>query len=271
MSFIHSRKHPRTSALSQPILSSAAAAALVALALPVSAQTPPTAGTLREVQVQSTTESEYKPTQSSSPKLTQPLLDTPQTITVIKKEVLRDQGATTLTEALRNTPGITFQMGENGNTATGDSVYLRGYDAQGSIFVDGIRDVGSISRDVFNIEQIEVVKGPAGADIGRGSPTGYINLQSKVPFADNYFGASASVGSGSQKRTTADLNRKLNEDGSASFRLNLMAQNSGVVDRDEVKNRGWGIAPSLALGLGTSTRTYLSYLHMNQRNTPDGG
>ncbi|KQP35716.1 catecholate siderophore receptor Fiu [Pseudorhodoferax sp. Leaf274] len=265
MSYITSRKHPRAS--------SAAAATLVAIALPVAAQNTPanTAGTLREVQVQSTTETEYKPERVSSPKFTQPLVDTPQTVTVIRKEVLRDQAATTLTDALRNTPGITLQMGENGNTATGDAVYLRGFDAQGSIFVDGIRDVGTITRDMFNIEQVEVVKGPAGTDIGRGSPNGYINLQSKVPFAENDANATVSLGSGSLKRSTLDLNRKLNESGSAAFRLNLMAQDSGVVDRDEVKNKGWGFAPSLALGLGTPTRTYFSYLHMNRRNRPDGG
>lgn len=262
MSYIISRRHPRAG--------SAAAATLVAMAaLPVAAQT--TSGILREVQVQSTAESEYKAERASSPKLTQPLVDTPQTITVIKKEVLRDQAATTLTDALRNTPGITLQMGENGNTATGDAVYLRGFDAQGSIFVDGIRDVGSITRDMFNIEQVEVVKGPAGTDIGRGSPNGYINLQSKVPFAENDANATVSLGSGSHKRSTLDLNRKLNEAGTAAFRLNLMAQDSGVVDRDEVKNKGWGFAPSLALGLGTPTRTYFSYLHMNRRNRPDGG
>lgn len=264
MSYIVSRKHPHAG--------SAAAAALVAItALPVGAQTAPSAGTLREVQVQSSAEAEYKPERASSPKFTQPLVDTPQTITVIKKEVLRDQAATTLTDALRNTPGITLQMGENGNTATGDAVYMRGFDAQGSIFVDGIRDVGTITRDMFNIEQVEVVKGPAGADIGRGSPNGYINLQSKLPFAENDANATVSLGSGSLKRSTLDLNRKLNEAGTAAFRLNLMAQDSGVVDRDEVKNKGWGFAPSLALGLGTPTRTYFSYLHMNRRNRPDGG
>lgn len=264
MSYITSRKHVRAG--------HAAAATLAALALPVAAQSPaPSAGTLREVQVQSTAEVPYKPERASSPKYTQPLVDTPQTITVIRKEVLQDQAATTLSDALRNTPGITLQMGENGNTATGDAVYMRGFDTQGSIFVDGIRDVGSITRDMFNIEQVEVIKGPAGADIGRGSPTGYINLQSKVPFSDNAVAGDVSIGSGSHKRATADLNRRLNADGSAALRLNLMAQHSGVVDRDMVKNRGWGFAPSLALGLNSPTRAYFSYLHVNRRNRPDGG
>lgn len=268
MAYIKSRKHAVGRAPS-PQLTGAAAATLIAISMPVAAQTS-TATTLREVKIEATADS-YKPETSSSPKFTQPLVDTPQTITVIKKEVLQDQGATTLTEALRNTPGITFQMGENGNTSTGDAVFMRGFDTSGSIFVDGIRDVGTVSRDMFNIEQVEVVKGPAGADIGRGSPTGYINLVSKVPTAENFFAGSVSLGSASQKRATVDLNRALNETGSVAFRLNAMAQDGGVSGRDLVENNRWGIAPSLAIGLGTPTRIYLSYLHMDQKNRPDGG
>lgn len=268
MAYIKSRKHAVGRAPS-PQLTGAAAATLIAISMPVAAQIS-TANTLREVKIEATADS-YKPEASSSPKFTQPLVDTPQTITVIKKEVLQDQGATTLTEALRNTPGITFQMGENGNTSTGDAVFMRGFDTSGSIFVDGIRDVGTVSRDMFNIEQVEVVKGPAGADIGRGSPTGYINLVSKVPAAENFFAGSVSLGSASQKRATVDLNRALNETGSVAFRLNAMAQDGGVPGRDLVENNRWGIAPSLAIGLGTPTRIYLSYLHMDQKNRPDGG
>src|SRR5207344_771471 len=104
----------------------------------------------------------YKADTVSSPKFTQPLVDTPQTITVIKHEVLEQQGPTSLSEALRNTPGITLQLGENGNTQTGDSVYMRGFDTSASIFVDGVRDLGSITRDTFNIDSVEVVKGPSG-------------------------------------------------------------------------------------------------------------
>ena len=116
----------------------------------------------------------------SSPKFTQPLLDTTQTINVIGSDLFNEQGATTLTEALRNSPGVgTFYAGENGNTSTGDAIYMRGFDTSGSIFVDGVRDLGSISRDVFNIEQIEVAKGPAGSDNGRSAPTGAINLVTK--------------------------------------------------------------------------------------------
>ena len=86
-----------------------------------------------------------------------------------------------MSQALRNTPGVTFLLGENGNTATGDSIFMRGFDTQGSIFIDGIRDLGTVSRDTFNTEQVEVAKGPAGPDYGRSAASGYVNLASKVP------------------------------------------------------------------------------------------
>ena len=130
----------------------------------------------------------------SSPKFTQDLLDTPQTIAVVSQEVLKQQGATTLSQALRNTPGVTFLLGENGNTATGDSIFMRGFDTQGSIFVDGIRDLGTVSRDTFNTEQVEIAKGPAGPDYGRSAASGYVNLASKVPTADSFASGSASYG-----------------------------------------------------------------------------
>lgn len=268
MAYIKSRKHPVARAV-QPLGTAAAAATLVALSLPAAAQSTGSS-TLPEVQVRESAES-FKADTLSSPKFTQPLVDTPQTITVIKKEVLQEQGATTLTEALRNTPGITFQMGENGNTSTGDAVFLRGYDASGSIFMDGARDVGTYTRDMYNIESVEVVKGPTSADIGRSAPTGYINLVSKVPQATNFFAGSASFGSGDQKRVTADLNRALNTEGTMAFRINAMVQDSGVPGRDWVKNKSWGIAPSLAFGLNTPTRVILQHQHLEQRNRPDGG
>ena len=279
MAYIRSRKHPVARATSSYSLSgAAAAAALVALALPATAQTQapatPTASssTLREIKVEGTADT-YKADKVASPKYTQPLVDTPQTITVIKKEVLQEQGAFTLTEALRNTPGITLQLGENGNTQSGDSISMRGFDTQGSIYVDNIRDLGTFTRDMFNIEQVEVIKGPTGADVGRAAAGGYINLSSKTPQAENFFNSSASYGSASRYRLTADLNRTLNvgPEGSSAVRLNVMKQDGGVPGRNIVENSSYGFAPSIAFGLNTPTRTYLSFLHTKQKNIPDGG
>ncbi|MEJ8853818.1 catecholate siderophore receptor Fiu [Variovorax robiniae] len=271
MAYIKSRKHAVARAV--PPLGSVAAATLVALASPAGAQT--TAGTLKEIQVQGTANpADYKTDTSANPKFTAPLLDTPQTVQVIKEQILREQGATTLTEALRNTPGAgAFYLGENGNTSTGDAIYLRGFDTSSSIFVDGIRDLGSVSRDVFNIEQIEVVKGAASADIGRTAPTGYINMITKKPQKEDSFYGSLGFGSANYKRGSIDWNKSLSgENGiGASFRLNAFALDADVAGRDEVKSKRWGIAPSLAFGLNSPTRVYLDYVHIDQNNIPDGG
>lgn len=273
MAHIKSRKHPIGRRLN-----CSAAVALTVLALPgavyaqQSSDVAKKAETLPQITVQGASPDNYKADTVASPKFTQPLVDTPQTISVIKKELLQQQGATSLTEALRNTPGISLQLGENGNTQTGDAIFMRGFDTSGSIFVDGIRDLGSISRDTFNLEQIEVVKGPSGSDNGRGASSGYVNLVSKNAQLDDFNNASVTVGTHDRQRVTADLNHKLDIGipGSA-FRLNLLAQDYDVPGRNEVNNKRFGIAPSLSFGLGTSTRTTLNYLHMEQRNTPDGG
>jgi catecholate siderophore receptor len=121
----------------------------------------------------------------SSPKFTAPLRDTPQTVVVIQSEVYLQQGAASLSDVLRNTSGITFAAGEGGNAnaTSGDSFYMRGFDTTNNIFVDGVRDVGAYSRDVYNIEQVEVAKGPAGTDIGRGgAPSSRNNTQSRTTF-----------------------------------------------------------------------------------------
>ncbi|MBV7538230.1 catecholate siderophore receptor Fiu [Duganella sp. sic0402] len=272
---IKSRKHAQTR------FNQHMSAALAAMLLPVAAHAAEAAApeadqakpqTLKEVQVNANRENDFKAERASSAKYTEKLVDTAQTLTVIKKELIEQQGATTLTEALRNTPGVgAFFLGENGTTNTGDTIYMRGFDASSSIYVDGARDVGSISRDVFNIEQIDVLKGPAGTDNGRSSPTGSINLVSKQPSLENAYQASATVGSGKQRRATADINTVINAESGTAFRLNLLEQDSGSAARDEVKNKRWGVAPSLGFGLNGPTRVYLNYLHVDQNNVPDGG
>ncbi|MYN27758.1 catecholate siderophore receptor Fiu [Duganella levis] len=277
MAMIKSRKHAQTrfnqhmsAALAAMLLPVAAHAVEAAAPSDTDAQAKPQ--TMQEVQVNAARENDYKAERASSAKYTEKLVDTAQTLTVIKKELIEQQGATTLTEALRNTPGVgAFFLGENGSTNTGDAIYMRGFDASGSIYVDGVRDVGSIARDTFNIEQIDVLKGPAGTDNGRSSPTGSINLVTKQPLLENAYQASVTGGSGKQKRGTADINTVIDADSGTAFRLNVLDQDSGNPARDVVKNKRWAIAPSLAYGLNSPTRVYLDLLHVKQNNIPDGG
>ena len=271
MSYIKRRKHaaPTTLALvaAGMALSPLAASAQDAIGGPSADDQTRTLG---KVEVVGEAPKRYTSDRVASPKFTQPLVDTTQTIQVIGADLFNEQGATSLTEALRNSPGVgTFYAGENGNTTTGDTIYMRGFDSSSSIFVDGVRDLGSVSRDVFNLEQIEVAKGPAGTDNGRTAPTGAINLVSKQAFAEDAASAMVTIGTDSQRRATADWNHVLGEN--SAIRLNLMAQDSGVPGRDVVENKRWGLAPSLAFGLGTATRVHLNLLHIQQNNIPDGG
>ncbi|HEY4294110.1 catecholate siderophore receptor Fiu [Luteibacter sp.] len=277
MACIKSRKH------AVPAARTVGAAVLLTLAhgaaatdVPADIAAPPQQARVNDAQalpgmkIEAARSADYRVDKVSSPKFTQPLLDTTQTIQVISKELIQQQGASNLTEALRNSPGVgTFYVGENGATSTGDAIYMRGFDTSNSIFVDGARDTGAVSRDIFNIEQVEVTKGPDGTEYGRTAPTGAINMVSKQPVLGNGVSGSVQYGSGQRQRATADWNQAL--DGDKAFRLNVMGQDSGAYGRDRVKNDRWGIAPSLAFGLGTPTRVYLDYLHIKQNNRPDGG
>jgi catecholate siderophore receptor len=209
----------------------------------------------------------------SSPRYTEPLRDLPQTITVIPKEVIAQQGATSLTDALRNVPGLTIAAGEGG-TPAGDNLTLRGNSARNDIFVDGVRDLNPQTRDPFNLEQIEVTKGPTSAVSGRGSAGGTINLISKAPNLGKIVGGSFAFGNANTRRFAADLNTSLQRLGlgeRTGFRLNLLKHDAGVPGRDVIKNDRWGIAPSLAFGLGTPTRLTLSYYKLKQDNISDYG
>lgn len=261
MAFIRSRKHAPSRYLGA---GTAGTTLLIALGAPLAAMAQ---STLQEIRVEAAPD-EFKADSSASPKFTAPLLDTPKSVTVIPQEVMRQINATTLTEALRSTPGITFGAGEGGNPV-GDRPFLRGYDSQASTFVDGLRDIAPSTREVFNLEQIEVVKGPDSASGGRGGAGGTINLYTKTPKAENFFSGSLGLGTDRYRRATIDLNRTFGESG--AFRLNAMGFDADVPGRDGPSNRRWGIAPSVSWGLNTPTRVTLSYFHMQTNDVPDGG
>lgn len=263
---IRSRKHHKTCHLATLI-----AAAIPSMAMAAQDDASQAQLSLPGTSVTSTAEREvpYKATRSANTKMTEDLLDTPKTVQVIKKEVLREQGANSLMEALRNTPGITMQLGENGNTSAGDTFMMRGFSTQNSTFVDGVRDLGAVSRDVFNLEQVEVVKGAAGSDIGRGASSGYINLVSKLPTLEDAISGTLGYGTADKSNLTADINQSMSDN--SALRLNLMRRDGGVDGRDSVENSSYGVAPALAFGLETDTRLYLYSQHVRQNNIPDGG
>ena len=211
---------------------------------------------------------DYKVEKASSPKYTAPLIDTPRSVTVIPQQVLKDTNALTLQDALRTVPGITFGAGEGGNPQ-GDRPFIRGFDSQSDTYLDGVRDTGAQTREIFAVESVEVSKGPNSAVGGRGAAGGSINLVSKKAHLGNSFDGGFTWGSDQTQRYTLDGNYQFSD--TAAGRLNLMSHESNVAGRDKVDFDRWGIAPSLAFGLGTDTRVNLDYYHMESNDLPDSG
>ena len=224
---------------------------------------------LAHVRVKAERLKDYSADKPASGKFTRALVDTPQTIAIFNHALLQEQKAATLTQALQNSPGVsTFFAGENATSTTGDTIYMRGFDSSSSIFVDGIRDIGAITRDMFNTEQVEITKGPSGPDYGRTAPAGAINLVTKQPFLQNKQTINLSYGSAVQRRVTGDMNTVLGRD--AALRLNVVGQHSGVPGRDFIKNRHWGVATAVGFGLDTATSLLFDLAHVQQNNIPDG-
>jgi catecholate siderophore receptor len=194
-------------------------------------------------------------------------LDTPQSLTVVTEKLMQEQGNTRLEDALKNVPGITLNSGEG--AARGDTVNLRGFSAFNDFFLDGIRDAAVYTRDSFNLQSVEVVKGPSATLFGRGSTGGAINQVSKAPFLEAADVVTANLGTNSLYRVTGDVNQPIAD--TSAVRMNVMGESSQVADRDYVRNRRWGFAPSASFGIGTPDTLTLAYLHQQENNVPDTG
>lgn len=194
-------------------------------------------------------------------------LDVPQSLTVVSEKLMTEQASTRLEDALKNVPGITLNSGEG--AARGDTVNLRGFSAFNDFFLDGIRDAAVYTRDSFNLQSVEVVKGPSATLFGRGSTGGAINQVSKAPFLDPVDVVTANLGTNDLYRMTADINQPIAP--ASALRVNVMGESSHVADRDLVLNRRWGFAPSASFGIGTPDTLTLAYLHQQENNRSDTG
>lgn len=209
---------------------------------------------------------------SASSKYVAPLLDTPQTITVVSPKVIQEQQALSLRQVLSNVSGITFNAGEGGG-GSGDSINIRGFSANSNIQIDGLRDSAQTSRtDTFNVEQVEVIKGPNSVFGGAGTTGGSINIISKQPQDQAFTRLGGSIGTDNYYRLTLDTNQPLEGVGdNSAVRLNLMGHQNDVAGREEIDRERWGIAPSLRLGFNESTSLTLSAFHQVDDNLPDYG
>ncbi len=210
----------------------------------------------------------YKVDEAQSPKFTAPLLDTPKSVTVITREVMEERGTPSLQDVMRTIPGITLGQGEGGSP-NGDRPSIRGFQSDANVTLDGMRLGGMQNSDSFNLDSIEVIKGPSSAYGGRGSAGGSVNMVSKTAKASNFQEGSVTFGTDMTKRVTGDVNYSVNND--VAVRLNAMYHDADVAGRDEVTVNRWGVAPTITLGMNSPTKAIISFYHMQSDDIPDYG
>ncbi|WP_233583336.1 TonB-dependent siderophore receptor [Corallococcus sp. CA053C] len=211
--------------------------------------------------------SKYNATEPSITRLPKPLLDTPQTITVVPERVIEEQQATTLRDALRNVSGITVTVGEGGRQ--GDSFSLRGFSAQTDTLRDGVRDLGWYTRDTFNLEGVEVYFGPSSVVFGRGSTGGAINLVTKKPQKSSFQDLRLTAGTAPSGRLEADINQAIND--TVQVRVSATGQLADVASRDVVQENRAGVSPSVRIVLSDKATLDLDYFYQREQSVPDYG
>ena len=205
-----------------------------------------------------------EPNATSATRIDAPLRDVPQTVNVIPAQVMRDQAAQSLESVLRFVPGVGLSHGDGQR----DQVTLRGFSAISDQYIDGLRDDALYFRDLSNIEQVEVVKGPASVLYGRGSSGGLINRITKKP-GINKSEITAQVGSWRQRRAEADLARVYPDSGLA-FRVTGAVERADSYRDPQFLDRK-AFAPSLRARLGANTTLLLQAEYLNDRRVTDFG
>jgi catecholate siderophore receptor len=192
------------------------------------------------------------------------LRDIPQTINVLPRDLLVDQDARSIADAVKNVPGVSVAQGE-GNR---DQVVLRGINTASDFFVNGIRDDQERFRDLYNVQRIEVVQGPAAVLFGRGGAGGVVNLVTAEPMRGTPSEASVTLGSYNSKRSTARVNVPIGS--AAVFQMSAMGEDSGGF-RDGFFLKRYGVNPTVRLDLGRGTRVSVGFEHLDDHRLADRG
>ncbi|AQS83649.1 MAG: TonB-dependent receptor [Acetobacter aceti] len=195
--------------------------------------------------------------------------DTPQTINVVPHEIIKEQRAFTLDQALANVPGITLSTGEGNGGMNGDQFRIRGLQARQDMYTDGLRDFGTYTRDIFNTEDVQVIKGPSGEYFGAGNVGGVINQSLKHAHTGTDYNYDQTFGSASMYRGAGDVNYQITDD--IALRINGMYNRQGVVDRKNTTSNRYGTAVDLGVGLRSKTSWHLNWQWFNSDSTPDYG
>ena len=193
-----------------------------------------------------------------------PLLDVPQSINVVTREQIEDQAHRGMADLLRYVPGVTVGQGE----ANRDQVTIRGQNSTADFFLDGVRDDVQYFRSLYNIERVEVLKGPYAMIFGRGGGGGIINRVQKTPLSDRLVAASAGVNTEGGFDLSADINQPLGS--GAAIRLNGFYEQIES-HRDFVDGERFAINPYAAATLAPGWKLGVSYEHVEDDRVPDRG
>src|ERR1700677_4289433 len=205
----------------------------------------------------------------ASGKFPEPLLNTPKTVTVISKDVLADENATSLKQAVLNTAGGTLGTGEGGN-AFGDRFFVRGFDTRNDVFIDGVRDSGVSVRENFFTEQIEILRGPGSSFAGRGTTGGAINIVTKQATTEkSFYNMDDTFGTDGTKRVTLDVNQVISP--TLAIRAGGLFQDAGVEGRNfTTDDRGGGFV-AVKWTPYDAVKVTADYIHTDIHGLPDFG
>ncbi|MBZ5673968.1 MAG: TonB-dependent siderophore receptor [Acidobacteriia bacterium] len=205
-----------------------------------------------------------EPSTATATKTPTPLLDVPQSVTVVTQELIRDQMMLSVGDVVRYVPGVTAIQGENNR----DQVVIRGQSTSADFFLDGVRDDVQYYRDLYNLDRVEVLKGPNAMIFGRGGGGGVINRVTKEAEFMPLREITLTGGMYDDKRFAIDLNQPLND--KVAVRLNGMYDNSGSF-RNYVGLTRYGINPTLTLKPAKNTRITFGYERFRDDRTADRG
>jgi catecholate siderophore receptor len=193
-----------------------------------------------------------------------PIVNIPQSMSVLTKDFIRDQSYQNLTDLTRYVPGVAVHQGE-GNR---DELVIRGIDSSANFYVNGFRDDVQYFRDVYNTQSIEVLKGPAAITFGRASGGGLVNRTLKEADGTRIYEATAQTGSWGDRRVTLDAGQAINENVAA--RLNVFYEGADAF-RDFNHLERYGINPTVTLKPDEDTKIRLSYEYFHDDRTSDRG
>ena len=206
----------------------------------------------------------YANSTSIATKTNTPLVNIPQSITVVTKDFIRDQSFQSLTEVTRYVPGVAIHQGE-GNR---DELIIRGVDSSANFFVNGFRDDVQYFRDLYNAQSVEILKGPSALTFGRSAGGGLVNRTLKEADGTRIYEATGQVGSWNDKRVTLDAGQAVNEN--VAVRFNAMYENSDTF-RDYGHLERYGFNPTVTLKPDDDTKIKLSYEFYHDFRLADRG